>query len=185
MRRICIEDNRIMYFGNAAGYITGNKAVADPIFYNEDLNCFLKKQPGIEEIQWVDGVYDRLANGSGRMQEGQMLKKCRIWQLCPDVDIHMKFISYDRMAERFGEPQPDWYRKAYDGEMNTNDLEEIYAQLGEDRFPPGYDGHSLSVSDVVELYDEEGSEFFYVNKVGFKPIAFGGTEPKQGPAMQF
>lgn len=185
MRRICIENNRILYFGNAAGYITGNKAVVDPIFSNEDLHCYLKRQSGIEEIQLVDGVYDRLANGSSGMQEGQMLKKCRIWQLRPDVDIHMKFIGYERMIERFGEPQPGWYQTAYDGEMSTNDLEEIYCQLNDGCFPPGYKGHSLSISDVIELYDEAGSEFFYVNDIGFKPIAFGGPEPKQGPVMQF
>ena len=34
-------------------------------------------------------------------------------------------------------------------------------------------GHSLSVSDVIELYDEEANEFYYVDYRDFKPVAFG------------
>ena len=33
-------------------------------------------------------------------------------------------------------------------------------------------------SDVVELYDDSGSEFYYCDRVGFQPIRF---EQKQDP----
>ena len=52
-------------------------------------------------------------------------------------------------------PKPDSYIKVYEGASDTNDLEELY-----DKFryhpPSGYTGHGLSISDVLELYDETG-----------------------------
>lgn len=30
----------------------------------------------------------------------------------------------------------------------------------------------MALSDVVELYDDSGSEFFYCDRVGFRPIQF-------------
>lgn len=68
-------------------------------------------------------------------------------------------------------PKPDFYIKVYEGASDTNDLEELY-----DKFryhpPSGYTGHGLSISDVLELYDETGSSFFYVDRYDFKRIDF-------------
>lgn len=184
MRGIRIENGRIVYFGNLAGYVTGNKAVVDPLFSGDGLTRFLEKQKGIEEVEWRDGVYDRMMNGQADTLDGPVLKNIRIWQLKPDVDVYMKFISYDRMTQRFGEPSPQDYRVAFDGEVETNNLEEIYRKFNAGIRPAGYTGHSLSMSDVVELYDGEGSEFHYVDERGFKTIAFGGPEPVESPIMQ-
>lgn len=184
MRGIRMENGRILYFGNLAGYVTGNKAVVDPLFSGDGLNRFLEKQKGIREVEWRDGVYDRLMNGQGDLSDGPVLKNIRIWQLKPSVDVHMKFIGYDRMRECFGEPSPEDYQLVFDGEAETNNLEEIYDKFNTGLHPPGYTGHSLSMSDVIELYDGEGSEFHYVDERGFKTIAFGGPEPVQSPVMQ-
>jgi hypothetical protein len=59
----------------------------------------------------------------------------------------------------------------FDGELETNDLESIYTKFNIDH-PSDFKGHSLSISDVVELYDENSSEFYYVNRFGFKEIEF-------------
>ena len=110
MRGIRMENGRILYFGNLAGYVTGNKAVVDPLFSGDGLNRFLEKQKGIREVEWRDGVYDRLMNGQDDLSDGPVLKNIRIWQLKPSVDVHMKFIGYDRMkaeeaeAKRLGIP---------------------------------------------------------------------------------
>lgn len=184
MQGIRIENGRIIYFGNVAGYITGKRAVVDPIFSSEGLNRFLEKQKQIGEVDWRDGVYDRLMNGQADQRESPVLKNVRIWQLKPDVDIYMKFISFDRMLEKFGEPEPKDYHRVFDGEIETNNLEEIYSKFNMGNYPAGYTGHSLSMSDVIELYDEEGSEFYYVDERGFKMIAFGGPKPVQGLMMQ-
>ena len=89
----------------------------------------------------------------------------------------MKFIGYDTLVTRFGEPDPQNYHMVYDGEIETNELERIYDKFDDGQEVPGYTGHSLSMSDVIELYDEEASEFYYVDYRDFKPVAFGGPEP--------
>ena len=63
--------------------------------------------------------------------------------------------------------------------MCTNDLNEIYDILNSN-CPRDYNGHALSMSDVVELYDEEKSSFYYVDQFGFKDIDFVSQEPQQG-----
>ncbi|MDO0825560.1 YodL domain-containing protein [Desulfosporosinus nitroreducens] len=58
----------------------------------------------------------------------------------------MRFISYDQITK--------WSMTV----RESNSLEAIYSKFNSNH-PPGYTGHSLSISDVVELYDGEGSEF--------------------------
>ena len=171
MRGIRMENGRILYFGNLAGYVTGNKAVVDPLFSGDTLNRFLDRQKGIEEVEWRDGVYDRLMNGQvENTVESPVLKNIRIWQLKPEVDVYMKFISYDRMVEKFGNPSPEDYQMVYDGEAESNNLEELYTRFNTGLHPSGYTGHSLSMSDVIELYDGEGSEFHYAGCGGFAGV---------------
>ena len=49
--------------------------------------------------------------------------------------------------------------------------------------PHGFTGHSLSMSDVVELYDSTGSEFYYVDRFGFQEIDFEPKDQVQGMNM--
>ena len=100
--------------------------------------------------------------------------------------MHMKFLALSQMEQQYGSPKPDFYIKVYEGASDTNDLEELY-----DKFryhpPSGYTGHGLSISDVLELYDETGSSFFYVNRYDFQEIEFSGKSQNQGqtPTMQY
>lgn len=100
-----------------------------------------------------------MANSQEDMESAKGLKDVRIWQLRGDVDVHMKFLALSQMEQQYGSPKPDFYIKVYEGASDTNDLEELY-----DKFryhpPSGYTGHGLSISDVLELYDETGSSFF-------------------------
>lgn len=197
MKNMEIRNGRVLYYGNEAGYVENGKAVVDPIFRGDELAGFLQKEK--LEALWTNGVYDRLAaekqtaspvpqpSGSGQahsLPNAPALKSCRIWQLKPDVDIRMKFIGYDELVRDFGEPEPGNYRLAYDGQVETNDLEELYAKFNTEH-PPGYEGHSISMSDVVELYDETGGSFHYVDRFGFKKIGFEppGQEMRQEPIL--
>jgi hypothetical protein len=197
VKNIEIRNGRVMYYGNEAGYVDNGKAVVDPIFRGDALSAFLKKEK--LEALWTNGVYDRLAAAGEAVAEtpqasvtGQahgssaspILKSCRVWQLKPDVDICMKFIGYDELLKNYGEPDPANYRLAYDGQVETNDLEALYAKFNTEQ-PPGYDGHSLSMSDVVELYDETGGAFHYVDRFGFREIGFdpSGQQLGQRPAL--
>ncbi|GEM_PF-42705 len=181
MRGISLQKGIILYYGNAAGYITGETAVADPMFESPELKDFLDKQNTVSEVRWKAGVFERLSAGQKEMKEVGRLKDCRIWQLKPDTDIFMRFIGYEELRQQFGEPNPQDYQMVYDGEVETNDLEAVY-ELFNQNHPPGYTGHSLSMSDVVELYDENGSMFYYCDRSGFQAIDFAG--PDQGLAMQ-
>lgn len=184
MNGIQIKNNRILYYGNTAGYIEKGRAIVDPMFQNEELRSFLTERKGLE-LEWRNGTFARLAEGKVDPEGNlQVLKKCRVHQLKPNVDVMMKFIGYDELLERFGEPDPDNYRVVYDGEVETNNLEELYVRFNLDH-PPGYKGHSLSMSDVVDLYDDSGSSFHYVDRFGFRGISFQPPEQElyQGPAM--
>ena len=155
MRNIRMEKDIILYYGNPAGYVSGGKAVVDPLFESEELNTFLSRQKDIGEVKWTDGVYDRLINGQRDTHELTLLKNCRVWQLKSESDLRMRFISLADFCKEFGEPQMSDYQTVYDGEVETNNLEALYTKFNIDH-PSGYAGHSLSMSDVLELYDENG-----------------------------
>ena len=178
MRNIRMEKDIILYYGNPAGYVSGGKAMVDPLFQSEELNAFLSRQKDIGEVKWTGGVYDRLVNGQRDTQELTLLKSCRVWQLKPESDLRMRFISLADFCKEFGEPQMSDYQTVYDGEVETNNLEALYTKFNIDH-PPGYAGHSLSMSDVLELYDENGSNFFYCDRFGFQEIGFTSSEQTQ------
>lgn len=82
----------------------------------------------------------------------------------------------------YEQPPADSYQLVYDGELIhprewTEDhvLERIFSACNDD-LPEGYQGHSLSVSDVVELYDGDDREFFYCNSAGFTPVRFDAEQ---------
>lgn len=183
MKPIRIENGVIVYYGNRVGRISGDKAVVDPMFEGAELNAFLERQNHIREIKWTDGIFDRLMSSPQDTHRVQALKDCRVWQLKPDVDIHMKFISYDELIKQFGQPDPDNYQLVFEGMVDTNDLEALYEKFNTDH-PPGYCGHSLSMSDVVELYDEMGSSFHYVDRFGFQQVDFEAPGQTMGQSMQ-
>lgn len=74
---------------------------------------------------------------------------------------------------------PGNYTLVFDGDLGTSDLEQIYT-ICRDAPPPGYQGYRMALSDVVELYDDSVSEFYYCDRVGFQPIRF---EQKQDPCI--
>lgn len=53
MRNIRMEKDIILYYGNPAGYVSGGKAVVDPLFKSEELNAFLSRQKDIGEVKWT------------------------------------------------------------------------------------------------------------------------------------
>ena len=163
------HDGVIEYYGNRAGYIKDNTAFVDVMFQKDELLNFLQEQGGVS-VTWREGVYDLLVSGV-QAKETSAFKNCRIYQLKPTVDVRMKFISYDALQKHgFGSPDIKNYNVVYDGNIGTNDLEKIYSVFNLDTKPEDYSGYSLSVSDIIELYDENGSEFHYVDSVGFVRI---------------
>lgn len=182
MQGITEKGGIIFYYGNPAGYVDKENAIMDSIFQNEELESWLQKKELV--LQWTDGVMERLLAGeqiTGSIEAATPMKSVRIWQLKPETDVYMKFIGLDEMISQFGEPSPEHYSVVYGGQLGTNDLEAIYTRCNSNH-PQGYAGHSLSMSDVVELYDEKGSEYHYCDRFGFKQIVFKEGDQAQGMA---
>lgn len=118
-----------------------DRPVVDPMFEREELKDFLNHQRDIREVKWQNGVFDRLVNQAEPSPDQPVLKNVRVWQLKPDVDIRMKFISYEEMCRQFGSPSAEQYQLVYDGAVETNDLEALYTTFNTE-WPEGYTGHS-------------------------------------------
>lgn len=183
MNSINVKNDCIFYYGNPAGYVEKDTAIVDSMFKNDEFEDWIKLRK--LSAKWTEGVFERLSKGEVSLaHDGRKtpLKACRIWQLKSDIDPRYKFIGYKELIEDFGELNKENYRNAYDGEIETNDLETIYMKFNLN-YPNGFIGHSLSMSDVVELYDSTGSEFYYVDRFGFKEIDFEPKDQVQGMNM--
>ena len=183
MAAITLKNGLISYYGNPAGYIEKETAVVDSGFQNDELSAWLQSRS--LSPRWTDGVLERLLAGEqyvGNNESAAPLKNVRIWQLKPETDVRMKFISLDELERQFGQPCRAHYRIAYDGQLGTNDLAGIEQRCA-DNPPPGYKGHMLSMSDVVELYDAHGSEFHYVDRTAFRQIEFAPEQQEQDMEM--
>ena len=98
-------------------------------------------------------------------------KNVRIYQLTRASDFEKRFVPYTDILQKFGDVAAADYACVFDGNLGTEDLEEIYGKCNT-AFPDGFTGHSLSVSDVVELYGGSESSFYYVDPIGFHLIPF-------------
>ena len=169
MKPIQIQNGVVVYYGNRVGMIQDGEAVVDPMFERDELKEFLEHQRSVENVKWKNGMFDRLMSQPTLSPDQLVMKNVRVWQLKPDVDIRMKFISYEEMCKQFGPPCEEDYRVVYDGAVGTNDLESLYMKFNTE-WPEGYTGHSLSMSDILELYDEHDSTFHYVDRIGFQQV---------------
>lgn len=167
MKAICISNNGIVeYYGNHAGYVKDGIAVMDNMFQKEDVVKFLEDEK-IENVKWQDGVYDGLVTGNS--EEGISVQKSfRIHQVKPNAHISLKFKGYNELIESgFGKPDLTNYRTVYDGILKTSDLEEIYQMFNGEDLPEGFAGYPMSKSDIIEIYENDISEFYYVDDIGF------------------
>ncbi len=77
--------------------------------------------------------------------------KVKVYQIADETDSRdLKFMNHE-FTEKHGGVIPSDYKCVFDGYMKGHDLEDIYAQLNDGRRPGTFRGHSLSVSDVVEI----------------------------------
>ena len=178
MPGIFIRKDRIIFYGNTVGYVNGSRAIVDPMFQCGELNDFLIKNKGLD-VEWTNGVYDRLANTAEDFAEKPIVKSCRIYQLKPEIDPRKKFIAYNELLQRgFKQANPNDYKMVYDGEIETDDLDAIFEKFNL-HHPSDFKGHSLSMSDVIELYDSDSNEYYYVDHFGFKRIDFQESGQEQ------
>ena len=169
------KDGIIEYYGNQVGYVKDNKAVVDVMFQREEIAEFLTQKNGIS-VEWKSDVYDNLLKGN--IEETSLSKNCRIYQLKPETDLRMRFVGYNDLKEKgFDEPNVENYRVVFDGNVGTEVPEEIYDIFDGPDEVEGLDATGVFISDVIELYDDESSEFHYINPSGFVKLN-SFTEPK-------
>lgn len=173
MKNIYFRDGILIYYGNPAGYLSEGKVVLDSIFDKEEIIAFLSEKEKLA-VEIRSGVYDRLSEGGGMEMTVEAAKgrRIRIYQLKQDSPFMMRFISLAERENRgYGKPQAEEYALVYEGEVENFSLEEVWEKFGR-RVPKDFEGHALSISDVVELIEDEASRFFYVEPKGFAEIVF-------------
>lgn len=93
--------------------------------------------------------------------------RIKVYQIDNKLDrYNTGFRSYDSVMKTAGRVDPSIYKTVYDGNVDADNLEAIYTLCNTDH-PVGYNGHSMSVGDVVEL--EDGSCHF-CDSFGFKDL---------------
>ena len=93
--------------------------------------------------------------------------KIKVFQINPELDRHdTLFRSYEAAMKSAGQIDPSIYKTVFDGNVDAQDLEDVFAVLNFSQ-PVGYNGHSLSVSDIVEI---EGGGHHYCDTFGFQEL---------------
>lgn len=100
--------------------------------------------------------------------------KIRIYQIDMEQDTkRAKFGGSDWVRKLHnGRIPSEIYRLVYDGETEAQTLEDVFLIFNE-YHPLDYRGHSLSMSDVVEVIGDGGtSKFHYCEMIGFSEVEF-------------
>lgn len=99
----------------------------------------------------------------------------KIYQINSDRDeARLAFMGLDHLQTITGSKDIDskLYDKVYEGDVDCGNLEEVYTLFNLDH-PADFFGHSLSVSDVVEVIGEDGrSTFHFCDSFGFAKVQF-------------
>ena len=116
--------------------------------------------------------------------------RIKVFQVNGDIDYHnTKFLSYDSTLRAAGRVDPSIYRTVFDGDVDCDNLEEVFELLNTS-LPAAYQGHGLSVSDVVEVCNDQTGNtdpgFYFCDTIGFRNLAefdSAKTEPLRGKKM--
>ena len=138
---------------------------------HEEYQMYLQAVPGASLKECLDGQC--------------RTQKFRVYQLTlSGIEAHLftfRGIAFLHKAG-FEQPPADSYQLVYDGELTHPRewtekavLERIFSVCNDD-LPDGYQGHSLSMSDIVELYDGDNRDFFYCDEDCFTPVRFDAEQ---------
>lgn len=99
----------------------------------------------------------------------------KIYQINTERDeMRVKFQQYDSLNKIQGDKKvnKNIYDIVFEGEVNCTSLEDVYEMFNLNH-PVGFRGHSLSVSDVVEIVHETKKvTHHFCDTFGFKEIKF-------------
>lgn len=100
-----------------------------------------------------------------------------------DSTAQLRFLNY-KNAQRFGGVKLSNYFSAAGGTIRAANeeaaCEKLYWLYNRDERPAGYTGRSMSVSDIVELWDNSEAEptktIWYCDSIGFQQIDEAGNK---------
>lgn len=108
--------------------------------------------------------------------------RIKIYQIDSDKDANrIKFFGIDSLKKLQGNTDidPSIYKNVFYGDVAANDLEDIYQFFNTMRIPT-HQGHSLSVSDVIEVIDCDNEMYkgkcFFCDSIGYKTIDFDSSK---------
>ena len=99
--------------------------------------------------------------------------KIKIFQINQQRDKdNIKFMDLNYIREKVGYLTANIYDIVFSGDVNCQSLEEVYTAFNRDIRPEGFSGHSLSVSDVVQIIDSEEYEpgFYFCDSIGWQQL---------------
>jgi len=100
----------------------------------------------------------------------------RIYQIDSVKDSKkIKFESLDSTIKYAEKVDPKIYSQVFGGKVDCETLEEVFAKFNDSEVL-GFSGHSMSVSDVVEILDGEKKGTYFCNPIGFKEIDFDSSQ---------
>ena len=99
--------------------------------------------------------------------------KYEIYQLKEDTmeQVKLRFMASDQAAQLSGIHREN-YRRVYEGKVESRKdaqqtLDSLFRRFNIDR-PADFEGHSLSVSDIVRLTDWNASGWWFCDAYGWK-----------------
>ena len=98
--------------------------------------------------------------------------RVKVYQIDFRKDVNrVGFESYDYIMKHEGKIDPSIYRLVYFGDIDATSLEDAF-RIFNLSIPGTYQGHSLSVSDIVEVVEdwEVDEACYFCDSVGFKKL---------------
>ncbi len=171
MQKQEIRHNLIVWSGNHVGFISSKKATVDVMFKNQEITHWLETKG--YQVVWKEGIYLRLVDSAQQLgsENARGIKSVRIWRMNKESPLEARFQFLKDLRELYGEPVMENYECIFQEDMGTENLETIFAHLSGDEATADF-GYPLSISDVIELFDEEESTFYYIDRYQFEPIDF-------------
>lgn len=100
--------------------------------------------------------------------------KIKIYQINSERDLrNIKFMDFEYTKQVMESPEIDAtiYDRVFMGDVACKDLEEVYHLFNEEGHRL-HRGHSLSVSDIVEVDTGSITNFYFCDSFGFKMVNF-------------
>lgn len=106
--------------------------------------------------------------------------RINVYQIDHERDAHnVGFMDMKWTTEHAGQIDPSIYKTVYEGDVDCRDIEDVFDKFNHDR-PPNLFGHSMSVSDVVEVQggapDLYGRIKFYNSSTAYETCDYTDKE---------